>query len=80
MEYCWSSAYLGGALGRVTIVIAVPAAQLVELHGLVGSMTGQKQVVAWVDLPRKALRSVKLFEKHQSHVHTGAAHTAAAMD
>ena len=59
-ECCWSSIYLGVALGRVSVVIAIPAAQLVQLHSLIGSMTGQEQVVAWVDFPCKALRSMNI--------------------
>ena len=59
-QCCLSNAYLGVALGRVSIVIAIPAAQLVELHSLVGSMTRQEQVVAWVDFPCKALRSMNI--------------------
>lgn len=75
-----SSTYLGVALGRVSIVIAIPAAQLIELHSLIGSMTGQEQVVAGVDFPCKALRNMDIFKKHQSHVHVGAVSATAAMD
>ena len=59
------------ALGWVPIVIAIPAAQLIELHSLIGSMTCKEQVVAWVDLPCKALRSMNVINKHQSHACTG---------
>ena len=79
-ECCWSSAYLGVALRRVSMMIAIPAAQLIELHSLIGSVTGQEQVVAWVDFPCKALRSTDIFDKHQFHVQTGTVSATAAVD
>ena len=79
-ECCLSSAHLGVALGWVPVVIAIPAAQLIELHSLIGSMTGQEQVVAWVDFPCKALRNMNIYKENQSHVHAGTVSATAAMD
>ena len=59
---CFRKLHLRGLLCGISIVVSIPAPQLIQLHCLVCSVASKKQVVARVDLPCKALRSTLLSE------------------